>query len=262
MVIAQAGRHTVVLGIVPARGGSKSVPRKNIRPLRGKPLIAYTIESARAAMRLSRLIVSTDDEAIASAARAFGAEVPFLRPPELAADDTLDQPVFLHALRWLAEHEGYAPDYVAVLRPTSPLRQPEHIDGAIEVALATGADVVKSVTVTGVHPYKTWRIESGRLRPFVPSALWDRRGPDVPRQELPTVYWQDGVVDIVAVRLILDPPPSFADVFFAPYVMDQRYSVDLDTEEDFERAEVIMELIERRLVPAAPSNFAHRGAAQ
>lgn len=262
MVSAQAGRQPVVLGIVPARGGSKSIPRKNIRPLRGKPLIAYTIESARAAMRLSRPIVSTDDEEIARVARVFGAEVPFLRPPELAADDTPDAPVFLHALRWLADHEGYAPDYVAVLRPTSPLRQPEHIEGAIEVALSTGADVVKSVCLTGVHPHKTWRIESGRLRPFVPSALWVRRGPDVPRQELTTAYWQNGAVDVVAVRMILDPPRSFEDVFFAPYVMDPRYSVDLDTEEDFERAEVIMELIERHLVPAVPSHPAQRGAAE
>lgn len=260
MVSGPAGEHAVVLGLVPARGGSKSVPLKNIQPVRGKPLIAYTIESARAARRLSRLIVSTDHEAIARIARDCGAEVPFLRPAELAADDTLDQPVLLHALRWLANHEGYAPDYVVVLRPTSPLRQPEHIDGAIEVALVTGADVVKSVNVTGVHPHKTWRIESGRLRPFLPSALWDRLGPDVPRQQLVAAYWQNGVVDVFAVRTILYPPASFDHVFFAPYLIDPRYSVDLDTEEDFERTEVIMEHIERRRAVDSLPNLMHRGA--
>lgn len=248
MVSESAGERAVVLGLVPARGGSKGVPRKNIRPLRGKPLLAYTIESARAAQRLSRLIVSTDDEAIARIARDWGAEVPFLRPAELSADDTLDQPVLLQALRWLADHEEYTPDYIAVLRPTSPLRQSQHIDGAIKVAIDTGADMVKSVNVTAVHPHKTWRIESGRLRPFLPSAIWNRLGPDVPRQQLATAYWQNGVVDVWRVDMVLHPPPSFEHVVFVPYLVDPRYSADLDTEENFERTEVIMELMERRRV--------------
>ena len=134
------------LGIIPARGGSRRVPRKNIRLLAGKPLIAYTIEAARAATTLDRVIVSTDDEEIAGVARRYGGEVPFMRPAELAADDTPDAPVFLHALDWLAKEEGFDPELVVNLRPTSPFKTGVVIDEVVEVALETRADVVRTVT--------------------------------------------------------------------------------------------------------------------
>jgi len=120
-----------VLAIIPARGGSKGIPRKNIRQFSGTPLIAYSIAAGTQADLVTRVIVSTDDPEIADVARQFGAEVPFMRPKELAQDDTLDTPVFLHALKWLDEHEGYRPELVVQLRPTSPLRPVGLVDEAI-----------------------------------------------------------------------------------------------------------------------------------
>jgi N-acylneuraminate cytidylyltransferase len=121
------------LGLIPARGGSKGIARKNLTCLAGRPLIAHTIESAKKASSLDRVIVSTDDEEIAAVARSFGAEVPFMRPAELAEDATPDLPVFVHALEWLQQHEGYTPAFVAHLRPTSPLRTAQHIDEAVSL---------------------------------------------------------------------------------------------------------------------------------
>ncbi|MFQ5893702.1 MAG: cytidylyltransferase domain-containing protein, partial [Nitrospinota bacterium] len=186
----------VVLGLIPARGGSKSVPRKNLHPLGGVPLIVHTIEVARGAKRLTRTIVSTDDEEIAQVAREAGVYVPFLRPAQFAQDESLDQEAFRHALEWLAAEEGYAVDYLVTLRPTSPLRLAEHIDEAVALALSSQADVVKTVTEASVPPHKTWRIAGDRMVPLVPSVLWDRRGPDVPRQSLEPAYWQNGLVDV------------------------------------------------------------------
>src|SRR5262244_2439518 len=122
-----------IVAIVPARGGSKSIPRKNIRPFGGVPLLAYSIEAGLSARLVDRVIVSTDDDEIAAIARRSGADVPFMRPPELAGDATPDLPVFQHALNWLDVHEGSRPDIVVQLRPTSPLRPPDCVDRAIEL---------------------------------------------------------------------------------------------------------------------------------
>ncbi len=130
----------------PARGGSKRVKRKNIRPLAEKPLIAYTIQSAIKSKKINRLIVSTDDPEIAKVAEEYGAEVPFLRPASLAQDDTPDQPVFQHALESLKEHDGYEPDIVVHLRPTTPLKTPQTIDKVIEKMRETKADIVRTMT--------------------------------------------------------------------------------------------------------------------
>jgi len=119
-----------ILAIIPARGGSKSIPRKNIRPLAGHPLIAYSIAAALGSQSVTRTIVSTDDEEIAAVARQYGAETPFLRPVELAEDQTTDLPVFQHALACLAEQEAYHPDVIVQLRPTSPIRPPDCVDQA------------------------------------------------------------------------------------------------------------------------------------
>jgi len=117
-----------VLALVPARGGSKGIPRKNIRDFAGHPLIAYSIAAGLHAALVNRVIVSTDDEEIAEVARQYGAEAPFLRPAEFAQDQSLDLPVFQHALEWLAEKENYHPDVVVQLRPTSPVRPPGFVD--------------------------------------------------------------------------------------------------------------------------------------
>ena len=118
---------TEVLALIPARGGSKSIPRKNIRSFAGYPLIAYSIAAGRMAETVTRVVVSTDDEEIATVARQYGAEVPFLRPAAFSQDEIPDLPVFRHALEWLAEQEGYRPEIVVQLRPTSPLRRAWHI---------------------------------------------------------------------------------------------------------------------------------------
>src|SRR3990172_10695423 len=151
-------RRPIALGIIPARGGSKSIPRKNLHPLLGKPLIAWSILSALRATSLDRMIVCSDEAEIAEVAKRYGAEVPFLRPAEIAADETPDLPVFQHALRALREAEGYVPDAVVHLRPTQPLRTPGEIDQAVELWVRTGADCVKSVIPVSEHPFKMYRL--------------------------------------------------------------------------------------------------------
>jgi N-acylneuraminate cytidylyltransferase len=148
-----------ILALIPARGGSKSIPHKNIKLLAGHPLIAYSIAAAQQSRLVSRTIVSTDDDEIACTAQSYGAEAPFLRPEEYARDDSTDLPVFTHALHWLKEKEGYQPDLVVQLRPTSPLRPPDCIDQAVQVLLDhPDADAVRGVIPSAQNPYKMWHI--------------------------------------------------------------------------------------------------------
>ena len=231
------------LGIIPARGGSKSVPRKNLHPLGGKPLIAWTIESARRATSLDRLIVSTDDAEIAAVARAWGAEVPFLRPAALAADDTPDLPVFQHALAALRERDGYAPDAVVHLRPTQPFRTAEEIDAVVELLARTGADCVKSVRPVSEHPFKMYRLAGDRLVPYLDTPERRRRGPDVPRQGLEPVYLSAGVVD--AVRRAVVEAGSTEGERVVPWLADPSRYVNLDSLRDFEVAEALLAALGR-----------------
>ena len=165
-----------VLAIIPARGGSKSIPRKNLHLFAGHPLIAFSIAAGRQSPPVTRVIVSTEDEEIAGVARACGAETPFLRPADLAQDDTPDLPVFEHALRWLADHEGYHPEVVIQLRPTSPIRPRDCVARAVETLLAhPEADSVRGVVPSGQNPYKMWRLsDDGRLRPLLPDEGFPR----------------------------------------------------------------------------------------
>lgn len=240
--------HGGVLAIVPARGGSKGIPRKNVRPLLGRPVLAYAVEAGLRARLVDRVVCSTDDAEIAEAARAAGAEVPFLRPAELAQDTTEDHPVFLHALRWLEEHEGYRPDIVVNLRPTSPLRRAEHVDGAVRLLRETGADSVKSVSLARQHPHKMWRLDgerSGVMRPFLQTPFRRARGPDVPRAELDAVYWQNGVVDATLRSVIVDQGVMIGQRV-AGLVTEPEDAVDLDTPLDLLVAEL---LLQRRASP-------------
>lgn len=193
-----------ILALIPARGGSKSIPRKNLLPIAGKPLIAYSIEHALMSRHVTRTVVSTDDPEIASVARACGAEVPFMRPAEFAQDLSTDLEVFRHALTWLRERDRYECDLVVHLRPTGPVRRVEVIDRAIEVMLADqNADALRSVSWPTETPYKMWRIVDGHLEP-----LLDLPGVSEPycrpRQSLPEVFWQNGYVDIVRPRVVLE----------------------------------------------------------
>ena len=231
----------MVLGLIPARGGSKGVPRKNIRELAGKPLIAYSILSAQQAKRLHRFIVSTDDEEIAAVARHWGAEVPFLRPKELAQDDTPDLPVFQHALKWLREQEDYVPDILVHLRPTQPLRTARHIDEVVEKLLETGADSVKSVRSVEEHPHKMWEVVGERLVPYLKTEFRLRVGPDYPRQKLAPLYVSSGLVDAVR-REVVEAGSTTGD-FVVPYFPDSILSVDLDSPYHFILAEVLLKAL-------------------
>jgi CMP-N-acetylneuraminic acid synthetase len=230
-----------VLAVVPARGGSKGIWRKNLRLLAGKPVVAYAVEAGLAARFVDRVICSTDDAEIADVARAAGADVPFLRPPDLAQDTTEDWPVFAHALRWLEEHEGWMPDLVVNLRPTSPLRRPEHVDSAIHLLLDSEVDSVKSVCLARQHPHKMWVMApDGRgLEPYLKTAFRLQRGPDVPRAELEPVYWQNGVVDVTRRSVILKQRVMIG-ARVAGLVTEPEASVDLDSELDFALAELLM----------------------
>ncbi len=231
------------LGIIPARGGSKTVPRKNLKPLGGKPLIVWSIEAAHAACELDRCVVSTDDPEIAEVARAHGAEVPFTRPDEIARDDTPDLPVLQHALEWLAEHEGYQPAMVMHLRPTLPFREPRQIDEVIRRLRETGADCVKSVYLEQHHPKKMWRLEGGRLGPYEDTPLFRKYGSDFARQTLEPVYWPAGLVDAIRSEVVL--AGSTVGRVVVPYIVDPDPCVDLDTERDFVIAEAVLALLRR-----------------
>lgn len=235
-----------VLSLIPARGGSKSIPRKNIRPFAGHPLIAYSIAAGLASGRISRVIVSTDDEEIAATARQYGAETPFLRPKELAKDDTPDLPVFQHALNWLREHEGYQPEIVVQLRPTSPFRRVRHIDTAVQRLLEQPkADSVRTVCTPFQNPFKMWRVgEDGYMRPLM--QINHPEPYNLPRQSLPEVYWQTGYVDAAWADTILSKN-SMTGERILPLVIDASEWVDIDSPDDWRRAERLLESEELRL---------------
>jgi N-acylneuraminate cytidylyltransferase len=234
-----------ILGIIPARGGSKGIKNKNIKLLCGKPLIYYTIAEAKKAKFIKRIIVSTDSPKIRDIARKYGAEVPFLRPKELAKDFVTDLPVFKHCLKWLKENEGYRPDIVVQLRPTAPLRKAEHIDKAIELLLnSKGADSVRSVTKAGQHPFKMWRMKNNRLLPFISQNISRREESyNLPRQKLPLVYIQNGSLDVIWPKTILEKGSMSGDVIL-PFVMKELDSVNIDEKIDFLVAETIIKKLE------------------
>ncbi len=229
-----------VLALIPARGGSKSIPRKNILHFAGRPLIAYSIAAGLSAETITRLVVSTDDEEIAAISRDYGAETPFMRPSELARDDTPDLPVFQHALDWLSDHEGYEPDIVVQLRPTSPFRRVVHIDEAVYRLIEhPEADAVRTVCVPFQNPFKMWRIDpDGFMRPLLETQF--REPYNLPRQALPEVYWQTGYVDAAWADTILEKNSMTGDRIL-PLVIDSSEWIDIDSLDDWRRAERLLE---------------------
>jgi len=227
-----------VLAVIPARGGSKGLLRKNIRDFAGFPLIAYSIAAGTEAEVVTRTIVSTDDEEIAAVARQLGAEVPFLRPAELAQDNTTDLPVFQQALKWLAEHEQYIPEVVVQLRPTSPIRPRGLVDDAVRLLLAhPKADSVRGVVIAGQNPHKMWRIDAagGPMRPLL-TVEGIAEPYNSPRQALPPVYWQTGHVDAIRPQTILEKE-SMSGAVILPIAIEPRFTVDIDSLFDLQRAE-------------------------
>ncbi len=221
-----------VLGIIPARGGSKGVPRKNVRPLAGKPLIVWTIEAALAAEGVTRLVVSTEDDEIAQVAKAAGAEV-IRRPEELAQDTTPTEPAMFHALEELKAREGYEPEAVALLQCTSPLRGPDIIDAGVRKLFETGCDAVMTVTPIQ-HWYLAGTIRDGDV--FVPEYDYQKR----PRsQDMPEKYRENGALYVTRIEAFYRYRNRLGgDV--RVIVMDPVRSIDIDTWEDFRLAEEVL----------------------
>ncbi len=227
-----------ILALIPARGGSKGIPRKNIRPFAGHPLIAYSIAAGLQAATALRVVVTTDDEEIAEVARSCGAETPFLRPAELAQDRTTDLPVFQHALNWLAEHEDYRPQVVVHLRPTTPIRPPDLVDRSVALLLAhPEADSVRGITPVHQTPFKMWLMdgEDKPLRPVTSLPGIDEPY-NSPRQILPAAYTHTGLIDTIRPETILGLN-SMSGRVILPILFDPIYDADLDTPQDWKRAE-------------------------
>jgi CMP-N,N'-diacetyllegionaminic acid synthase len=245
-----------IVALIPARGGSKGVPRKNIILIAGKPLLAYSILQALASRFINRVVVSTDDEEIAGVAREWGAEVPFLRPARCAQDLSPDIDVFEHALTWFRDEEQYYPDAVVHLRPPGPARRVEHIDGAIGLLLAhPEADAVRSVSPARQTPYKMWQVsDQGYLQPVLQLAGM----PDcqsLPRQRLPLVYWQNGYVDVVRPAAIFHKRSMWGDCAI-PYVIDE-HLYEVDYPEDIPAVERALQRLHQSEPPLVPQLARH-----
>lgn len=243
-----------VVAVIPARGGSKTIPGKNIKLFHGHPLIAYSIAAGLKAKTVSRTIVSTDDAKIAYIARRYGAEVPFLRPARLAGDNTADFPVFEHILKWLEKEEGYCPDILVQLRPTSPLRPLDCVDRAVNLLLNTRkADSVRGITIPVQNPFKMWRVNEGFMVPILRSNI--REAYNAPRQKLPEIFWQTGHIDAIR-RDTITKKRSLTGERITPLFIEHAYSIDLDTLEDWEFAEWIISQKNLSVVrPSCPPLF-------
>jgi len=225
----------LVLGLVPARGGSKGVPGKNVKLLAGRSLLEYTARAARESGVLDRIILSTDSADIAEAGRRVGLEVPFMRPPALAGDDTPMLPVIQHALAETARG-GWSPDLVVLLQPTSPLRRPDHIRDAVKLLRETSADSVVTVVELPRHlsPDYVMRIEHGRLKPFLPDGTRVTR-----RQDARPAYSRDGTVYAFR-RATLEKFGGLYGEDCRPLLIDSKESLSIDSPTDWDEAERVL----------------------
>jgi len=239
-----------VLGIITARGGSKSIPRKNVKELGGKPLIAYTVEAAKESEIFDRIILSTDDKEIAEVGKKYGAEIPFMRPEGLAEDSTPTMPVLKHAVTWMKENKNYHPDFVAILQPTAPFRQPRHLKEAFALLKKNNADSVISVAQIPGHSNPMWALrldDQGLASLLVSGDLVRKRIPR--RQDLPTAYTNSGHLYIFKTDLLFAPEPNFYGDKVAAYVVEDKYCINIDGPEDWERAEKAIRLCYKKYIP-------------
>lgn len=229
------GVSTLVL--IPARGGSKGLPRKNLREFAGKPLIAWSIETALASESCDRVVVSTDDPEIAEVARAFGADVPFLRPAEFAADESPTIDTIAHAVGWLRDNEGESYDVLALVEPTSPLREPSDIDGCVSLLLdhPDAESVVTVAPAESAHPVFTVTLdERYRLAPYVNDDFRVLR-----RQELEPAYYFDGTMYAALIGPLLSKRTFYHDATLG-FVVPRWKAFEIDDEYDFVAAEAVM----------------------
>jgi CMP-N,N'-diacetyllegionaminic acid synthase len=225
-----------ILGIIVARGGSKSIPRKNIKLFAGKPLIVWSIKAAIKSNVLDRLIVSTDDREIAKISEKAGAEIPFIRPKKLAKDTTPTLPVLQHAVSFLKEKD-YFPDYVLLMEPTSPCRQSFHLKEAIKILERTNADSVVSLGEVPKHFNPAWQFNISQNKKI---KLFNRKKIKnivTQRQKLSKTYFRNGIFYLFKTALLFSSTPSLYGEDTRGYIVDSKYSVDIDNPEDWEIAE-------------------------
>jgi len=225
---------TNILAVIPARGGSKGIPGKNLALLCGRPLLAYTADAVKGSTRITRAIVSTDDERLAECARSLGLEVPFMRPASLASDDTPMLPVLQHALAAM-DASGFAADAIVLLQPTSPLRRAEHIDAAIDSLERGGGDSVVSVVEVPhqFNPASVMRVEDGWLKPYLDAPTATRR------QDKPRVFARNGPA-VLAVRSAVVKAGSLYGTKSWPLGMSAEDSLDIDTPWDLRLVESVL----------------------
>lgn len=228
-------KNKKILGVITARGGSKGIPRKNIKELGGKPLIAYTLSAAQKSNFLTRTLVSTDDQEIAEVAKQYGGEVPFLRPPELAQDKSTSLDVIAHALQWVKENEGEEYDYVMILQPTSPFRTVEDIDACIKKIVDTDSDSVMSmVELTDFSLKKLKKIENDRIFPLLEE---EGRFSTFRDQDIP-VYKRNCAIYLTKTEY-LKQGDLFGKISLA-HIMPAERSLDINTPFDFEFAQFLI----------------------
>lgn len=229
-----------ILALIPARGGSKGLPGKNLRPLLGHPLLAYSVAAGKSSKRVTRILCSTDEEAIAAAARLYGAETPFMRPGNLAEDETLDLPVFQHALKWLEKNEKWKADIVVQLRPTSPARPIGLVDQAVQMLLDdSNATAVRSICPAPANPFKMWRLDHGGS--YMRNLIAVPGNPEPynsPRQILPQAWWQTGLMDVVRANVIRDGSMTGSRIL--PLKLDAKWAIDIDDATALKRAGEVM----------------------
>ncbi len=230
-----------ILAIIPARGGSKGLPGKNIKPLLNRPLIAYSIKAAQESNLITRIIVNTDSEEIATIAKEYQAEV-FMRPAELGSDDTTDLEVFVQQLNVMKEIENYVPVYVVQLRPTSPVRLPDMIDNCIQQLIESNADSLRVITESPITPYKMWVLNTNNDNAMEPLLhLKDIDEPyNQPRQKLPVIYWQVGTLDVIRTAVISEQK-SMSGKKIIPFLIDKKLAIDIDDVISFYKAEEIIQ---------------------
>lgn len=236
------GATMKVMALIIARGGSQRVPNKNIKPLAGRPLIAYSIEAARRSRYVNRVVVSTDSDAIAGVAVKEGAEAPFRRPAEISQGHSTELEAVGHALSWLRDRESYEPDVVVLLRPTSPFRTAATIDRGVELLLDDpGAHSVRTVTLCSEHPHKMWVMDKDgrRIRSFVPLEQKLPEAHTLSYHLLPTVYVQNASMDVLRPSNIWHLRSTTGSEII-PLIMDELESIDINSELDFMLAEVTM----------------------
>ena len=220
-----------IVALIPARSGSKGVPGKNIKPLAGFPLIAYSIKAALKSKLIDRVIVSTDSEEYANIAREYGAEVPFLRPSELSGDKATDTDFFKHAIDWFIENEGEVPEYFAHLRPTTPLREPNVIDAALKSFIGSDFTALRSVHKMTESSYKSFEIEDGKLKCLC-GGNFDIESANLARQAYPSTYDANGYIDVVRSEMVIQKNLIHSDRVQA-YVTDVSYEIDELSDIDF-----------------------------